>query len=63
MTLAPALAGWGLELVGAAGALLLFAVVLALGTLVGLLSRDLRRLPVASRWEEHALAEGLSVPE
>jgi hypothetical protein len=28
-----------------------------------LLSRDLRRLPVASRWEEHALAEGLSVPE
>ena len=63
MTLAPALAGWGLELVGPTGALLLFAAVLALGTLVGVLSPDLRRLPVASRWEDHALAEGLSVPE
>ena len=63
MTLAPALAGWGLDLAGATPTLLLFAGVLALGTVVGVLSRDLRRLPVSSRWEAHALAEGLSVPE
>jgi MFS family permease len=63
MTLAPALAGWGLELAGSGPTLLLFAGVLAVGTLVGVLGRDLRRLPVASQWERHARAEGLSVPE
>lgn len=63
MTFAPALAGWGLELAGSTPALLVFAGVLALGTLVGVLGKDLRRLPVASRWERHAREEGLSVPE
>ena len=63
MTFAPALAGWGLELAGSTTTLLLFAAVLALGVVIGLLARDLRRLPVSSRWERHARERGYSVPE
>ena len=63
MTFAPALAGWGLEVAGSTTTLLLFAAVLALGVVIGLLARDLRRLPVSSRWERHARERGYSVPE
>ena len=35
----------------------------ALGVVIGLLARDLRRLPVSSRWERHARERGYSVPE
>ena len=63
MTFAPALAGWGLEIAGSTTTLLLFAAVLALGVVIGLIARDLRRLPVSSRWERHARERGYSVPE
>lgn len=63
MTLAPALAGWGLELAGSTRTLLVFAGVLGIGVVVGVLSKDLRRLPVSSRWERHAREEVLSVPD
>ena len=42
MPLAPAMAGWGLDLVGLMPTMLVFAGVLALGALAGLLGRDLR---------------------
>jgi len=63
MPLAPMLAGWGLELVGTLPTMLLFSGVISLGTLSLLLGKDLRRVPVASKWEEHARAEGLAEPE
>lgn len=63
MPLAPAVAGWGLDLVGVLPTMLVFAGVLALGALVGLLGPDLRRIPSAPRWERYALEEGLAVEE
>ncbi|ASK66668.1 hypothetical protein CFK39_13565 [Brachybacterium avium] len=63
MPLAPAAAGWGLELVGVMPTMLVFASVLALGALVGMLGPDLRRIPTAPRWEAHARQEGLAVEE
>ncbi|OFT63322.1 hypothetical protein HMPREF3159_02780 [Brachybacterium sp. HMSC06H03] len=63
MTFAPALAGWGLEIAGSTTTLLLFAAVLALGVVIGLLARDLRRLPPvplgASRPGEGLLRAGV----
>ncbi|APX34505.1 hypothetical protein BH708_19305 [Brachybacterium sp. P6-10-X1] len=63
MPLAPAVAGWGLDTVGTLPTMLVFAVVLALGGLVGLLGPDLRRIPTAPRWETYARQEGLAVGE
>ncbi|GAA1488478.1 MFS transporter [Brachybacterium sacelli] len=63
MPLAPAVAGWGLEIAGTLPTMLLFAAVLALGALVGLLGPDLRRVPTAPQWELHAREEGLAVEE
>lgn len=61
--LAPAVAGWGLELVGTLGTMLVFTAVLVAGALVGLLGPDLRRVPTAPQWEGYARAEGLAVDE
>lgn len=63
MPLAPAMAGWGLDLAGLMPTMLVFAGVLALGALAGLLGPGLRRIPTAPRWEEHARQEGLAVEE
>lgn len=63
MPLAPAMAGWGLDLVGLMPTMLVFAGVLALGALAGLLGRDLRRIPTAPQWERYAREEGLAVDE
>lgn len=63
MPLAPAVAGWGLDLVGTLPTMLVFAAVLALGSLVGLLGPDLRRIPTAPQWERYAREEGLAVEE
>lgn len=60
MPLAPAAAGWGLDLVGPLPTMLLFSGILVAGALVVLLGRDLRRVPAAARWESYARAEGLS---
>ena len=63
MPLAPAVAGWGLDLVGLLPTMLVFAGVLALGAAAGLLGPGLRRIPTAPRWEAHARKEGLAVEE
>src|SRR5699024_6015860 len=63
MPLAPAVAGWGLDLVGLMSTMLVFAGVLVLGAVAGLLGRGLRRIPTAPRWEAHARQEGLAVEE
>ncbi|MGP9537629.1 MFS transporter [Brachybacterium sp. AOP43-C2-M15] len=63
MPLAPALAGWGLELAGPFPTMLLFSVITALGALCALAGADLRRVPVAARWESYARAEGLAAVE
>lgn len=63
MPLAPAVAGWGLDLVGLMPTMLVFAGVLVLGAVAGLLGRGLRRIPTAPRWEAHARQEGLAVEE
>ncbi|WP_394214459.1 MFS transporter [Brachybacterium vulturis] len=63
MPLAPAVAGWGLDLLGIMPTMLFFAAVLALGALVGMLGPDLRRIPTAPRWEVYARQEGLAVEE
>lgn len=63
MPLAPAIAGWGLELVGSVATMLVFAAVLAAGALVGLLGPHLRQVPTAPKWERYAREEGLSVEE
>ncbi|GAA1315635.1 MFS transporter [Brachybacterium tyrofermentans] len=60
MPLAPAVAGWGLELTGPRPTMILFAVIIGLGALVVLGGKDLRRVPVASRWESYAREQGLS---
>lgn len=60
MPLAPMLAGWGLELAGPVPTMLLFAGVIGVGALAVALGRDLRRVPVAARWEEFAREQGLS---
>lgn len=63
MPLAPAVAGWGLEIAGTLPTMLVFAAVLALGALVGLLGPDLRRVPTAPQWERYARQEGLAAEE
>lgn len=63
MSLAPAVAGWGLELVGPPATMLVFAAFTALGALVALLGPDLRRVPVAARWESFAREKGLAAEE
>ena len=63
MPLGPMLAGWGLELVGPRPTMWLFATVTALGALCALLSRDLRRVPVAAGWERYADEQGLAAEE
>lgn len=63
MPLAPAVAGWGLDLVGVFPTMLVFAAVLVLGALVGVLGPDLRRIPTAPQWEHYARQEGLAVEE
>lgn len=59
MPLAPMLAGWGLELLGSAPTMWIFAGVTALGALIAVISRDLRRVPTAAHWERFAREEGL----
>lgn len=61
MPLAPAVAGWGLDLAGVMPTMLVFAGVLVLGAVVGLLGPNLRRIPTAPRWERYARDEELSV--
>ncbi|AXK44672.1 MFS transporter [Brachybacterium saurashtrense] len=63
MPLAPAAAGWGLQLVGALATLLGFTAVLIAGAAVGLLGPDLRRVPTAPQWERYAREEGLAAEE
>ena len=63
MPLAPAVAGWGLDLVGPLITMLVFAGVTAVGAAVALLGPDLRRVPVAARWESFARDEGLAAGE
>jgi MFS family permease len=63
MPLAPMLAGWGLELAGPRPTMWLFAGITALGALCALLSRGLRHVPVASRWERYAREQGLAAEE
>lgn len=63
MPLAPAAAGWGLDLVGPLPTMLGFAAVLVLGALAGLLGRDLRRVPTAPHWVRFAREEGLAAEE
>ncbi|MGP9845212.1 MFS transporter [Brachybacterium sp. 107] len=63
MPLAPALAGWGLELAGPRPTMLLFAVIIGLGALVVFVGKDLRRVPVASRWESYAREQGLAAED
>lgn len=55
MPFAPALAGWGIELVGVRTTIALFAVVAALGLLVVLVSRPLRSLPRSADWDRVSL--------
>ena len=59
MPLAPAIAGWGLDLVGALPTMLVFAVITAAGALVVLLGRDLRQVPTSPRWQDFARERGL----
>lgn len=63
MPLAPALAGWGLDLAGPLPTMLLFSGIVIVGALVVILGRDLRRVPVAAQWESYARAEGLSAED
>lgn len=63
MPLAPMIAGWGLELAGTRPTMWFFAGITALGALCALLSRDLRRVPAASRWERYAREKGLAAEE
>jgi MFS family permease len=63
MPLAPAVAGWGLALAGILPTMLVFAAILALGALVGLLGPHLRRVPTAPQWERYAREAGLAVEE
>lgn len=63
MPLAPAVAGWGLELAGTGPTMLVFAGVLVLGVLAALVGRGLRRIPTAPQWEAYAREEGLAVEE
>ncbi len=63
MPLGPMLAGWGLELAGPRPTMWLFAAVTAVGALCALLSRDLRRVPVAAGWERYADEQGLAAEE
>lgn len=63
MPLAPAVAGWGLDLVGPRPTMFLFAAIIGLGALVVLGGKDLRRVPVASRWESYARDQGLAAED
>ena len=63
MPLGPMLAGFGLELAGMRPTIWLFAGITGLGALCALLSRDLRRVPVASQWERYARERGLAAEE
>lgn len=63
MPLGPMLAGWGLELAGPRPTMWFFAAVTAVGALCALLSRDLRRVPVAAGWERYADEQGLGAEE
>ena len=63
MPLAPAIAGWGLDLAGPRPTMILFAAIIGVGALVVLVGKDLRRVPVASRWESYAREQGLSAGE
>lgn len=62
MPLAPGIAGFGLDRLGAGWTFGIFAGVCALGALITLAGRDLRGIPVASAWAGYAEAEGLSAP-
>ena len=59
MPLAPAIAGGGLELLGRVPTMLTFAAITAVGAVVVLVGRDLRQVPAAPHWEEHARERGL----
>ncbi|MGO1481036.1 MAG: MFS transporter [Brachybacterium sp.] len=63
MPLGPVLAGWGLELVGPLPTMLLFAAITLMGALIALLGPDLRRIPVAARWESYAREQGLAAED
>src|SRR5699024_10805990 len=63
MPLAPAVAGWGLDLVGLMPTMLVFAGVLVLGAVAGLLGRGRRRIPPAPRRGAGARQDGLAVEE
>jgi MFS family permease len=63
MPLGPAIAGWGLEIVGPLPTMLVFVGITALSALIALLGRDLRRVPVAAGWESFARTEGLAAEE
>src|SRR5699024_518138 len=63
MPLAPAVAGWGLDLVGLLPTMLVFAGVRALAAAAGVLGPGLRRIPTAPRREAHARKERLAGDE
>lgn len=60
MPLAPAIAGWGIERAGATPTMAVFAAINVLAALIAVAGPHLRRVPVSSRWEKHAVAEGLT---
>ena len=63
MPLAPAIAGWGLEIAGPLPTMLVFSGITALGSLIALLGRDLRRVPIASEREGFARTENPAADE
>lgn len=63
MPLAPVLAGWGLELLGPAATMGIFATVTGLGALIAVAPRDLRRVPTSPHWVRFAREEGLAAEE
>lgn len=54
LPLAPAAAGWGLDLIGVQGTRLLFAGIMVVSLVIALIARQIRQIPVAAAWREHA---------
>lgn len=54
LPLAPAAAGWGLDLIGVQGTGLLFAGIMVVSLVIALIARQIRQIPVAAAWREHA---------
>lgn len=55
--LAPAITGWGLKHLGPFATIAIFAGINGLSAIIALISRELRNLPAADKWDEYLSAE------